>query len=71
MAYNYANCTRWSAQVFVLGIRIRLSGNHPAADICDELQGDYPRDFMWRGWHPPLPLFAVPDKYGKGAQEQG
>ncbi len=52
MAYNYANCTRWSAQPFVLGIRIRLSGNHPAADICDELQGDYPRDFMWRGWHP-------------------
>ncbi len=52
MAYNYANCARWSAQPFVLGIRIRLSGNHPTVDICDELQGDYPRDFMWRGWHP-------------------
>lgn len=52
MAYNYANCTRWSSQPFVLGIRIRLSGNHPAHDICDELEGDYPKDFMWRGWHP-------------------
>ncbi len=52
MAYNYANCTRWSEQPFVLGIRIRLSGNHPAHDICDELEGDYPKDFMWRGWHP-------------------
>lgn len=52
MAYNYANCKRWSDEPFVLGINIRLSGNHPADDICDELEGDYPKDFMWRGWHP-------------------
>ena len=52
MAYNYANCKRWNAEPYVLGIRIRLSGNHPEEDICDELQGDYPKDFMWRGWHP-------------------
>lgn len=52
MAYNYANCKRWSEEPFVLGIRIRLSGNHPEHDICDELQGEYPKDFMWRGWHP-------------------
>ncbi len=52
MAYNYANCKRWSAEPFVLGIRIRLSGNHPVPDICDELAGDYPKTFMWRGWHP-------------------
>lgn len=52
MAYNYANCKRWSDEPFVLGIRIRLSGNHPEEDICDELAGDYPKDFMWRGWHP-------------------
>lgn len=52
MAYNFANCERWSSEPFVLGIRIRLSGNHPEEDICDELAGDYPKDFMWRGWHP-------------------
>nr|DAG06851.1 MAG TPA: minor capsid protein [Caudoviricetes sp.] len=52
MAYNFANCERWSSEPFVLGIRIRLSGNHPKEDICDELAGDYPKDFMWRGWHP-------------------
>lgn len=52
MAYNYANCKRWSDEPFVLGINIRLSGNHPQEDICDELAGDYPKDFMWRGWHP-------------------
>lgn len=52
MAYNYANCERWSSEPYVLGIRIRLSANHPEEDICDELAGDYPKDFMWRGWHP-------------------
>ena len=52
MAYNYANCKRWSDEPFVLGINIRLSGKHPQEDICDELAGDYPKDFMWRGWHP-------------------
>lgn len=52
MAYNYANCERWSSEPYVLGIRIRTSANHPEEDICDELAGDYPKDFMWRGWHP-------------------
>lgn len=54
MAYNYANCKRWNNEPFVLGIRIRLSGAHTEKDkdICDELAGDYPKDFMWRGWHP-------------------
>lgn len=52
MAYNYTNCKRWSEEPFVLGIRIRLSKNHPLTDICDELQGDYPSDFVFTGWHP-------------------
>ena len=52
MAYDFANCTRWANEPFVLGLRIRLSDNHPEEDICDDLQGDYPKTFMWRGWHP-------------------
>ena len=52
MAYDYANCTRWANEPFVLGLRIRLSEAHPEDDICDELEGDYPKTFMWRGWHP-------------------
>ena len=52
MAYNYSNCKRWESEPFVLGIRIRLSANHHEEDICDELAGDYPKTFMWRGWHP-------------------
>ena len=69
MAYNYANCTRWSEQPFVLGIRIRLSGNHPVHDICDELEGDYPKDFMWRGWHPRCRCSQSPIMMDRGSEE--
>lgn len=56
MAYRYADNVRWQSEPFIRGIRIRLSGNHtlngkPFYDICDELQGDYPKSFMWSGWH--------------------
>lgn len=57
MAYRYADNVRWQSEPFIRGIRIRLSNNHtlngkPFYDICDELQGDYPKSFMWSGWHP-------------------
>ena len=55
-AYRYADCTRWQNEPFVIGIRIRLSDNHtcngkPFVDMCDDLFGDYPKWFLWRGWH--------------------
>ena len=47
---------------FILGIEVHLSNNHtclnakgepePFYDICDELQGRYPKDFKFTGWHP-------------------
>ena len=47
---------------FVLGIEVHLSKNHTVMgpkgqrvslfDICDELQGIYPKDFVFEGWHP-------------------
>ena len=52
MSYHYANCERWQNEPFVLGIRIWGSPQHPEPDICDELWGDYPKDFMFSGFHP-------------------
>lgn len=49
-AYRYGDCTRWKSEPFVIGIRIRVSDHHEQ-DMCDDLQGDYPKNFMWRGWH--------------------
>ena len=29
-------------------------------DICDELKGDYPKDFKFTGWHPHCRCYATP-----------
>ena len=49
---------------FVVGIEVRLSGNHTCDgkifyDICDELKGKYPKDFKFTGWHPQCRCYAV------------
>ena len=60
MAYRTAEQERWKQFDFVLGYEIKLSGNHPAHDICDDLKGRYPKDFVWTGWHPNDMCYAVP-----------
>ena len=60
IAYRSADSKRWQQMEWVLGIRISVSKtNHPVVDICDELQGDYPKDFVFTGWHPFCKCFAV------------
>ena len=61
IAYRTADYERWQRMDFVQGIEIRPSStNHPEVDICDELQGIYPKDFKWTGWHPFCRCNAVP-----------
>lgn len=52
MAYHKANASRWANEPFVYGIRVWRSPQHPEEDICDELEGYYPKDFVFSGWHP-------------------
>lgn len=52
MSYHKANASRWAQEPFVYGIRIWLSPQHPKPDICDELVGEYPKDFIFSGFHP-------------------
>lgn len=52
MAYRRADHERWQNMDFVLGQRVQLSRSHPRPDICDKLQGDYPKEFVFDGWHP-------------------
>lgn len=52
MAYRTAEQTRWKQFDFVVGYEIKLSQSHPCHDVCDELAGKYPKDFVWTGWHP-------------------
>ena len=56
-AYRTADHARQVRLDFILGIEIRLSNNHtingkPFVDMCDELVGIYPVEFMFTGWHP-------------------
>lgn len=54
-AYHKARNGRWANEPFVIGQHIHISPQHDPdedADICDELEGYYPKDFDWDGWHP-------------------
>ena len=70
MAYRSAEQDRWQRMDFVVGYRVKRSTNHPATDICDDLsaanndneskRGVYPKDFVFKGWHPQCRCFVVP-----------
>ena len=68
IAYRTADHLRWQQTDFVVGIKIQLSNNHNCRgvpegaffDICDELKGDYPKDFKFTGWHPHCRCYATP-----------
>ncbi|MCC8072377.1 MAG: hypothetical protein LIO90_11335 [Bacteroidales bacterium] len=60
MAYRNAEHERWQRMDFVVGQRVQLSAKHPVYDICDELAGDYPKDFRFEGWHPQCFCYVTP-----------
>lgn len=60
IAYRRADNERWQQMDFILGQRIQLSKKHPKIDICDDLQGDYPVEFVFEGWHPQCFCFVTP-----------
>jgi len=70
-AYRRAAWEQYQNDPDVIGIRISLSNNHtcvnprtgkpePFYDICDELAGDYPKSFLWTGWHPQCRCVMTP-----------
>lgn len=63
IAYRRADNARWSQMDFVLGQRVQLSKSHPQKDICDKLAGDYPKDFVFDGWHPQCFCFMIVRNY--------
>lgn len=51
-AYHKARNDRWQNEPFVIGQYIHTSPQHAIEDICDEVEGRYPKDFEWTSWHP-------------------
>lgn len=60
IAYRRADNARWQQMDFVIGQRVHLSRSHPRRDICDKLAGDYPKDFVFDGWHPQCFCYVTP-----------
>ena len=70
IAYRTADHERWQTMSFVVGFEIKLSNNHTSLNdqgkavrfhcMCDDLQGKYPKDFKFTGWHPHCRCFAIP-----------
>lgn len=61
MAYRVAEQERWKQFDFVLGYEVKLTQNgHHVPDICDDLAGKYPKDFVLKGWHPNCMCYVIP-----------
>ena len=51
-AYQFQENSQMQQIPFVKGIKVNLSGSHPKFDMCNDLKGVYPPDFIFGGWHP-------------------
>ena len=52
MSYRMSDYVRRKKLPNVIGVRVNLSPSHPRNDICDSMQGAYPKGFLFMGWHP-------------------
>ncbi len=59
-AYMLADNIRWDQIDFVIGISVKVSAQHQIQDICDDLQGTYPKDYVFTGNHPQCMCHAIP-----------
>ena len=55
-SYRIADFERTQSLPFVIGTNISVSNSHfdrmgPEGDMCDKLQGTYPKNFLWSGFH--------------------
>lgn len=61
MMYRKADSERWAELDFVLGFEVERSGSHRGAcKICDAMVGEYPKGFVFTGWHPFCICLATP-----------
>lgn len=75
-AYREADYTRWQQLDFIVGYEIKTSKSHAIwlarfwyprfkkgrapLEICDAMEGKYPKAFKFIGWHPNCRCYAVP-----------
>ncbi len=59
--YRNYDYERWQTQDFVLGIEIHRSKSAKCScDLCDNMNGIYPKTFMFQGWCEGCKCMQVP-----------
>ena len=84
-AYRESDYIRWQQFDFVVGIDIKTSKSHATwlakywyprfkkgrapLEICDRMEGRYPKTFKFIGWHPNCRCYAVPILANEGTNK--
>lgn len=60
-SYRTADYERWQKMDWVVGIEVKRSKNpNHECEICRHLEGIYPKDFLFIGWHEKCKCVCVP-----------
>lgn len=84
-AYRECDSIRWQQLDFIVGIEVKTSKTHAAwlakdwyprfkkgrapLEICDAMEGKYPKSFKFIGWHPNCRCYAVPIIANEGSEK--
>lgn len=84
-AYRECDSVRWQQLDFIVGIEVKTSKTHAAwlakdwyprfkkglapLEICDAMEGKYPKSFKFIGWHPNCRCYAVPIIANEGTEK--
>jgi hypothetical protein len=70
-AYRRADFERWQQLSFVTGFKIKTTDRKfNVCSLCTELQGIYPKDFCFVGWHPQCLCVCTPVMIPEGQMKQ-
>lgn len=59
--YRIADHDRWQKMDFILGVDVKRSASkRDDCPVCDAMEGRYPKDFVFKGWHPWCICYATP-----------
>ena len=59
--YRISDFDRWQSIDFILGIDVKRSASkRDDCPICDAMEGRYPKDFLFKFWHPQCICYATP-----------
>ena len=59
MAFHTADHNRWQQLDFVVGFKVIRSNTECDCKVCEMLAGNYPKEFLFTGWHPHCRCSAI------------